>query len=236
MRKWKEVFGNSILDFGSGQGDEARMLREKGISVTDFEPYPAEHNKVNVQKGRASALAFLKAVADGVKFSAIFVSSVLNSVPFPEDRDHILRIVAALCEPETVVCMCARSTKGSAWNWFLKGEGTSDRAANGCQFRLAMERGLQIGDLAGAPKIQKFYEPDEWKELVGRFFAEARFGHSDGMMTALCRKALFVKPVDLTQSLRFEFNLPYPGGRRMELASHALRAFSRRLGVNLEEA
>lgn len=117
MAKWKAACGDSVLDFGSGQGDEARMLRDAGIRVTEFEPYPACNNVVNREQGRASAMGFLSAVRAGTPFSAIFVSSVLNSVPFPEDREHILRIVAALCGPETLVCAAARGTKSSAWGW-----------------------------------------------------------------------------------------------------------------------
>lgn len=234
MGKWRQACGDSVLDFGSGQGDEARMLRAKGVRVAEFEPYPAENGIVNRKKGRASALRFLADVRAGVKFSAIFVSSVLNSVPFPEDREYILRIVAALCGPETVVCLAARSTKGSAWCWHVNGEALSNRASRGCQFKLAMEPGVHIGDIANAPKIQKFYAPEEWKELLERFFGEVRSGHSDGMMTAVCRKALNFRPQDLARSLRFEFNLPYPDGKRLGLAPQALAAFSHRLGVSLE--
>ncbi|WP_206215324.1 methyltransferase domain-containing protein [Desulfovibrio sp. ZJ200] len=110
MNKWRQVCGDSVLDFGSGQGDEARMLRAKGIRVTEFEPYPADRDTVNREKGRTSAMSFLSAVRAGMPFSAIFVSSVLNSVPFPEDREHILRLVAALCGPETAMFLAARST------------------------------------------------------------------------------------------------------------------------------
>ncbi len=235
MHKWRQVCGESVLDFGSGQGDEARMLRAKGIRVTEFEPYPAEKGVVNREKGRASALHFLADVRTGTPFSAIFVSSVLNSVPFPEDREHILRLVAALCGPETVVFLAARSTKGSAWCWHVKGEAMSNRASRACQFKLAMEPGVHIGDIANAPKIQKFYEPEEWRALLGRFFGQVQSGHADGMMTSICRKPLAWHPRELAASLRFEFNLPYPDGKRMELASHALAAFSHRLGFPLEQ-
>lgn len=235
MGRWRAVCGDSILDFGSGHGDEARMLREKGIRVTDFEPYPSDKGVVNRERGRASALGFLADVRAGVPYSAIFVSSVLNSVPFPEDREHILRIVAALCGPETVVCLAARSTKGSAWGWHVNGESMSNRASRGCQFKLAMEPGVQIGDIANAPKVQKFYAPEEWRALMDRFFGQVKSGHSDGMMTAICRKALHVRPQDLAESLRFEFNLPYPDGKRLGLARQALAAFSRRLGIALEQ-
>lgn len=98
-----------------------------------------------------------------------------------------------------------------------------------------MEPGVQIGDIANAPKVQKFYAPEEWRALMDRFFGQVKSGHSDGMMTAIYRKALHVRPQDLAVSLRFEFNLPYPDGKRLGLARQALAAFSRRLGIALEQ-
>ncbi|WP_419008591.1 ParB N-terminal domain-containing protein [Desulfovibrio sp.] len=235
MAKWKAACGESVLDFGSGQGDEARMLRDAGIRVTEFEPYPADENTVNREKGRASAMGFLSAVRAGTPFSAIFVSSVLNSVPFPEDREHILRIVAALCGPETLVCAAARGTKSSSWDWFTEGEALSQRASRMCNFPLDMEKGVVLGDIATAPKAQKFFEEAEWLELWSRYFGSVEAGLSDGMVTVRCRKPLAWHPRELAESLRFEFDLPYPDGQRMGLVRLALKSFSQRLGLPLED-
>lgn len=234
MAKWKAACGDTVLDFGSGQGDEARMLRDAGIRVTEFEPYPACNNVVNREQGRASAMGFLSAVRAGTPFSAIFVSSVLNSVPFPEDREHILRIVAALCGPETLVCAAARGTKSSAWGWVQEGESLSQRASRSCNFPLRMEKGVVLGDIATAPKTQKFFEQAEWLELWSRHFGSVKAGLSDGMVTVRCRKPLAWHPRDLAESLRFEFDLPYPDGQHMGLVRLALQAFSMRLGLDLE--
>lgn len=168
-------------------------------------------------------------------FSAIFVSSVLNSVPFPEDREHVLRIVAALCGPETLVCAAARGTKSSAWGWFAGGEAMSERASRACNFPLGMEPGVVLGDLAVSPKVQKFFELEEWRALWSRHFGTVDVGNSDGMVTARCRKPLFLHPRELADSLRFEFNLPYPDGQRMGLVRQALEAFSVRLRLPLGE-
>ena len=235
LARWKAACGESVLDFGCGQGDEARMLRQAGIRVTEFEPYPADGNTVSREQGRASALGFLSAVRAGTQFSAIFVSSVLNSVPFPEDREHILRIVAALCGPETLVCATARGTKSSAWEWFTAGEALSERASRGCNFPLGMEKGVVLGDLAASPKVQKFYEEGEFRDLFARHFGTVETGLTDGMVTARCRKPLLFQPRDLAASLRFEFNLPYPDGKRMGLVKQALDVFSVRLGLSLED-
>ena len=229
------VCGTCVLDFGSGHGDEARMLRGAGITVTEFEPYPAPNNIVSREQGRASAIEFLAAVRSGISFSTIFVSSVLNSVPFPEDRNHILRIVAALCGPDTLVSAAARGIKSSAWAG-IQSEAASYRGSRACYFPMKMEQGTTLGDLAVSPKLQKFFEEDEWKALWERHFGMVQTGLVGGMVTARCRKPLFLHPRDLAESLRFEFNLPYPDGKRMGLVRLALDAFSKRLGLSLEDA
>ena len=233
--QWKSVCGTCVLDFGSGHGDEARMLRGACITVTEFEPYPAPNNTVSREQGRASAIEFLAAVRSGISFSTIFVSSVLNSVPFPEDRNHILRIVAALCGPDTLVSAAARGIKSSAWAG-IQSEAASYRGSRACYFPMKMEQGTTLGDLAVSPKLQKFFEEDEWKALWERHFGMVQTGLVGGMVTARCRKPLFLHPRDLAESLRFEFNLPYPDGKRMGLVRLALDAFSKRLGLSLEDA
>ena len=52
-------------------------------------------------------------------------------------------------------------------------------------------------------------------------------------IAAICRKPRPVNPERLAAALRFEFDLPYPGGRRLGMAEEALAAFSTRLGVSL---
>jgi hypothetical protein len=59
-------------------------------------------------------------------------------------------------------------------------------------------------------------------------------GKKETSVTAVCRGPLPIRPADLAESIRFEFNLPYPGGRRLGLVRQALQAFSLRLGVDLE--
>lgn len=235
IARWKAACGENVLDFGCGHGDEARMLRKADIRVTEFEPYPAKGSTADRAQGRASAMSFLAAVRAKEQFSAIFVSSVLNSVPFPADREHILRIVAALSGPETLVCAAARATKSSSWTWLSEGEGMSARASRSCAFPLGMEKGLVLGDLAMSPKAQKFYDVAEFADLFSRHFGSVETGIMGGMVTARCRKPLLFHPRELVQSLRFEFNLPYPGGKRMGLCKQALEAFSVRMGLSLED-
>lgn len=233
LSRWQATCGNTVLDFGSGHGDEAAMLRKAGVDVTTFEPYPAKNNKVSREAGRHSALEFLAAVRRKKSFSTVFISSVLNSVPFPEDREHVVRICAALCGPQTVLIAAARSKYGSNWKNLTTGTALSHRGGRDCTFKLASEDGAVIGDISNSPKIQKFFSCEEFNALFSRYFSVVTIGKKSSGVTAMCKGTRPVSPQKLAASLRFEFNLPYPCGKRMGLVKQALEAFSARLGFDL---
>ena len=232
--KWLHVCGDAVLDFGSGHGDEARMLREAGIDVTEFEPYRVDmHNRVSFERGRQSAEAFLQVVREGKRFTSVFLSSVLNSVPFVPDREHIICICSALCSWDSSLFASAHSVERGNWRWHTQGSALNETAWKGGAFRVAWERGITIGDLGVAPKVQKYYERAEFQTMFLPFFDEVEVGIKATAVTAICRKPRPVSPERLAAALRFEFDLPYPGGRRLGMVEEALAAFSTRLGVSL---
>lgn len=234
MRKWRYACGDSVLDFGSGHGDEARMLREAGIDVTDFEPYRADmSDRVSFEQGRRSAEVFLRTVREGKRFTSVFLSSVLNSIPFPADREHVVRICASLCGAEGVLYAAARSAEGLSWKSQEQGIILSEVGTRINAFRVAWERGVTLGDLGVAPKVQKYYERGEFRDLFLPFFREVEIGTKSSSVTAICRQSRPVDSQRLAAALRFEFDLPYPGGRRLGMVEEALAAFGARLGVSL---
>ena len=232
--KWLQVCGDTVLDFGSGHGDEARMLREAGIDVTAFEPYENDgHERISIDRGRRSAEGLIHAVRSGKRFTSLFLSSVLNSVPFVSDREHIVCICAALCDGDSTLYASARSTKGANWQCHTRGPGLNEHGMYEGTFRVAWERGVTIGDLGVAPKVQKYYDRAEFRELFLQFFDEVEICPKSTSIAAICRKPRPVNPERLAAALRFEFDLPYPGGRRLGMVEEALAAFSTRLGVSL---
>lgn len=209
--KWLHVCGDSVLDFGSGHGDEARMLREAGIDVTAFEPYENDgHERISFDRGRRSAEGFIHAVRSGKRFTSLFLSSVLNSVPFVSDREHIVCICAALCDGNSTLYASARSTKGANWQCHTRGPGLNEHGMYEGTFRVAWERGVTIGDLGVAPKVQKYYDRAEFRELFLQFFGEVEICPKSTSIAAICRKPRPVNPERLAAALRFEFDLPYP--------------------------
>ena len=88
--RWIGKFGRCVLDFGAGHLHETRILRSLGVMVTPFEPYRvADSNEIDKEASVALAREFLHAIGtEKLRYSSIFISSVLNSVPFRADREH----------------------------------------------------------------------------------------------------------------------------------------------------
>jgi hypothetical protein len=231
--RWVKEHGNCVLDFGAGHLTETMLLREAGIACTPFEPYRLSGNEISARESIEMARGFLEAVADGVEWTSVFISSVLNSVPFLSDRQKIATICAALCRPFTRLYACASSTTETGWRQ-VRGKAfmNESNAANIC-FRLDYEPGIRIGDFQDRPKVQKYHTPAEFSELFIPHFRSVKVAEMSNNVTAICSGPL---PVDLTrlgEAIDFEFDLPYPDGSRMGLAAEARAAFGKRLGVTL---
>lgn len=229
---WKRTYGLSVVDFGAGHLHETELLRGIGVSVTPFEPYRLVENEVSKEESVALTREFLARIAERRQFSSIFVSSVLNSVPFLADRKCIMQICAALAGPRTTFYVNAMST-----------EHGNLRAATGSQefskcrqetgtFMLSYEPGILLGDFMAKPKVQKYHTGEELYSLIKTAWSTVNVERTPGNLFAKARGPI-INPTALRNALAFEFNLPYPDGSRMGLVDEAIDAFSRRLGIAL---
>lgn len=231
--RWVKEHGNCVLDFGAGHLTETMLLREAGIACTPFEPYRLSGNEISARESIAMARGFLEAVADGVEWTSVFISSVLNSVPFRADREKIIAVCAALCRPFTRLYACASSVSETGWRQ-VRGKAfmNESNAANIC-FRLDYEPGIRIGDFQDRPKVQKYHTEREFFDLFGPHFRSVKVAEMSNNVTAICSGPLPVDLNRLREAVEFEFDLPYPDGSRMGLAEEARAAFGKRLGVAL---
>lgn len=229
--QWKKVHGQSILDFGAGHRTETNLLKEAGFDVTPFEPYPLGPGRtVDADLGRQMTRDFLEVVAAGKSFDSIFISSVLNSVPFVEDRRCIVRIVQALSTKQTRVFVATINRKETAWQNLRRDYIHGGR--NTAQFQLDYEPGTVVADLTHSPKVQKFHTVEEIRDLFGLGFHHVKAVSREKNILAICKDP---KPYDfpsLRHAIAFEFDLPYEDGSRMGLVSEAFAAFRKRFGDN----
>lgn len=233
---WKRTYGRNVVDFGAGHLTETHLLRGIGVNVTPFEPYRlGENGNINKDESIDLAIGFLEQVRSGKKFDSVFISSVLNSVPFAADRRKIACICAALCGPKTRLYACASSSTDSTSLNVTKGsDGLAQRQSTYATFGLDYEDGITIGDFQEKPKVQKYHSPSEFYALFKHYFQTVRVEDSLNNVRATCMTVDFKAVVkDLKAALEFEFNLPYPDGSKMGLTTMAIEAFEKRLGVKL---
>ena len=142
--KWRKEHGNTILDFGAGHLTETNILKAAGFDCVPFEPYHIGLSEIDKDKSLAISRDFLKAVSDGKEFTSIFISSVLNSVPFEKDRQHIACICAALCRPFTKLYACASSTSETGYRQVNGKAFHNESNAGNIAFRLEYESGFVL--------------------------------------------------------------------------------------------
>ena len=166
-------------------------------------------------------------------WTSIFIASVLNSVPFREDREHIAVLCAALCRPFTKVYACASSAGESGWRQVNGKAFMNESNAGNIAFRLDYEPGIRIGDFQDKPKVQKYHTEAEFRDLFGPFFRTVKVRDFSNNINATCASALPVDMDKLRAAIAFEFDLPYPDGTRMNLVKSAMDSFSKRLQITL---
>lgn len=176
---------------------------------------------------------FLDDVEAGTNYSSVFISSVLNSVPFLRDREHIACIAAALCGPSTRLHALATSQVHENWLNVRGRSSLSERRVQERTFALEYETGITLGDFASKPKVQKYHTQKEFYELFKPYFGTVSVGEGNTNIQATCADPLPIDGPRLRQAIEFEFDLPYPDGSKMELVERALVAFTNRLSLEL---
>ena len=237
---WKRWYGTTVLDFGAGLLDKALIMRDvMNVDCVAFEPYytGGKDSGFDIEGARYITDMFLARVADGTEFHSIFLASVLNSVPFKADRLHIVNIVSALATKKTVVYSGAISKVSDR---YLAATGQKDNISNhevqfDSSFAGGYEDGVMVSDLMKRPKAQKYHSPDEWKEIWSTRFSDVHvytYAPND-LVQAVCQKPMEIDPESLSESIKFEFDLPFPD-TTLGKVEEALEAFSQRLGMRLE--
>ena len=232
LARWKTNYGRVVCDFGAGLLDETRLLQAAGIDCVPFEPFLLDGGEISPRAARDLTRRFLARVAAGVSFDSVFLSAVLNSVPFLADRRHVLCIVAALCTGRTRVYACSSSTRQAGYRIAAGADFANHTDSQRIQFRLDYEPRVTLGDFGSTPKVQKYHTPREWYDLWHERFEVVRVTESSNNVECVCGRTRPVPPADLSAALAHEFDLPYPDGSRMGLVSEAQDAFSARVATH----
>ena len=228
-RNFRDLHGNELLDFGAGLCKVKPFLEARGMRCTEFEPYRIDPDSgvgtPSPDYSRMKAREFLEEIADGRRFSSIFLASVLNSVPFPKDRMAVLAIVHALSGRDTTVYGTCRDISDFVYEY------GGIRQAN--YFVFDSEPGVRVGDVVKSPKIQKFHTREEAEEMFSRLWLKREYWPGGNVFYFKLTAPKGVNAKVLSQALELEFELPYADGRDMGLSGYAKQCFSKRLGIEI---
>lgn len=228
-RKFRDIHGNSMIDFGAGLCKVRPFLEARGMDCIDFEPYRIDpDSEVGVpspEYSRKMAVQFLEEIADGRDFTSVFLASVLNSVPFPQDRMAVLAIVHALSTKDTCIYGTCRDI--SDFNYEYGG------VRNANYFVFDTEPGVRIGDVMRNPKVQKFHTQEEADNMFARLWNKRDYWPGGNVFYFKLSAPKAPNLSVLGRALEMEFNLPYSDGSTMSLIKEAKAAFAARLGRNV---
>lgn len=228
--------GTTVVDFGAGRLDNTNKLQAAGITCIPFEPFAMKPNSDQITRKGAQMMArrFLSWLGNKPNLDSVFCSSVFNSVPFAEDREHLMAIFQAMCAKGARLYLHTLSDSNLASRVFNNGLNASSRSDGA--ILLDTEPGLYINEILKVPKVQKFHSKEELLAQGKRYFYSVHYSPANSASHGIkCEGPKEIDYPRLIRALEFEFNLPYPDGQRMDLIKEALDAFSKFLDINLME-
>jgi ParB family chromosome partitioning protein len=224
----------TILDFGSGQRDYAKMLDKKGYCVHTIEFFLRKpgNDAIWTDEIRRDFLRIKKHLETKGQYDAVVCDSVLNSVNSVEDERAVLICLSALCKTGGLIFY-----SGIPKTFKVK---TTDRKnssdARGCGLFLD-KNGFTGTYRYGEWYFQKYHDEEDVRKLnalyIGRSYQLYDAGTpSIGELkkSSWQVKAINEKPntSELTLwALNHEFSLPLPNGKKWDLNQCILEAYGK---------
>ena len=229
-RTWTKRFGSTVLDFGSGRGSSAAALEAIGVDVTMFEPFVVPEVGTAALPSREASVPGIEAFLERVRstrWSSIFLNGVIQAIPFDEDRRHVAQILAALVVGGGTVYTYTRNARTVRRALVLKDEARS-------VIMTPLEEDAPPVTLSTySLKTQAALEARDITRLFEPIFEDVKVKDAHSFVGLIARDPKLTDKNALRAALEFEFDLPYPDGKRMGLADLAIEVFSERLGVKL---
>ncbi len=237
--RFREIHGDYLADIGAGHMSETAILNKAGFRCVAFEPYLLNGSATpDLEATRKMVQVFLDEIAEGREFDSVFLSSVLNQVPFEEDRFRVLSLVRALCGPETTAYISTMHRGEPSWRTYQKGK--QRPVFRGGEFEYVdllvagPEDGTYVSSMAsGRAMIQKFHDPEELRHLCSQLWRSVEITKGSKHVHARCSDALPLRRALVVKMIEHEFDLPWPDGERLGMVAEAKAAFSKRLGIAL---
>lgn len=229
----------SILDFGAGQKDYAKMLDAKGYNIHPIEFFHRKPGKdsIWIDQIRRDFRRIKNHLETKGQYDVVICDSVLNSVNSLDDEKAVLICLSALCKPGGLIFY-----SGIPLQFKTK---TTDRK-NSADHRgtgLFVDKNGFTGTYRyGEWYFQKYHTMEDVERLNNLYIGN-RFEVFDGGLpvskqlqkSSFQVRATNEKPCsseEILWALNHEFSLPLPGGNNWDLNNDILQAYEKSLNLN----
>ena len=211
------------IDFGSGQGDYARMLRAKGYNLHDLELF--RRKGAGNTLDRAATNRMIDTLVDDLKtrgrYDYVICDSVLNSVDSVEAEWSVLTVLKGLCKAGGSIFFSGRS-RGELETVLKQTQAASSKS----RLYFIDHDGFTALYRKGHWFYQKFHSDEEVKQLCrvhGFRIKRSIFNCKSWYLHVINDDSL--SWASLEKAVRFEFELPLPGGSTIGRSDDVLAAF-----------
>lgn len=234
-QRWRDYHGTYVADIGAGHLIETGMLTKYArVRSVAFEPFIIDDEaKPDRDLTRKMTAVFLDEIAQGRPFDSVFVSAVLNQVPFEEDRFRVLSLAHALCGPKSAAYVTTQSTGAAEWKYFEAGRRNSRHRNYDLRLPGPEPRTVISAISMGRVMVTKYHTADELRHLLQQLWRTVRLEEKGSSLFARCTDPRPVDPVLVAKMIAHEFDLPWGDGQTLGMVDEARAAFEKRLGVAL---
>ncbi|WP_281083919.1 methyltransferase domain-containing protein [Klebsiella quasivariicola] len=211
------------IDFGSGQGDYAAMMRLRGFDFLDVELFRRKGagNVIDLGAVNRMVSALCEAVKTHGLFDYVVCDSVLNSVDSPEAENAVLTVLVGMCKPGGTVFFSGRRLEFEQASLRLMKAGASKS-----RIYFLDENNFTAKYRKGAWFYQKFHSCEDVKAIAQKYGLKIA-SHGNQGSSFQVRSTLLNPPIasDLVKAIRFEFDMTMPDGNPLGRATDVLKAF-----------
>lgn len=222
-----ENASHRLLDFGAGRGNCARRMRDQGFSVRDLEFFRRAESKNEIDKSAVHRMVhqLVRDVKANGRFDGVVCQAVLNSVDSIEAQDSVVGCCNLFCKVGGTLIINGRSLEeyNASVNAVVQNSRTRRPEFLDADGFSAIYR-------EGKWFFQKYYTIEDAKALIERFGfeiiqAECNPPAISNYWVIVAKKVNDLSPEDYRRYIDFEFDLPWPDGSRVGMASNVREAF-----------
>lgn len=215
-----------VMDFGSGHGDYARMLRARGRKVSEVELF----RRVDSAHALDMVTNLAKRIADGRRFDAVVCDSVMNSVDTLEAEKSVMTMLNALVPVGGQVFFSGRTQESVDSNLNMTASRNKVRYVE-----FLDEHGFSALYRKGQWFYQKFHtraQATALCELYGLEVVEFPKASTGTSWQIHARKVKELDQLAVMQAIDYEFNLPVSQTARLGMNTLVKEAFAPLYGTS----